>query len=273
MSTRVAGSYFRNDFMGSLGADDRALPFPDQALIGIVQAQPTLTYTEWARQTSDNAWTEVTPSSNYQAFAVNDFQLVAVANTTSAEVQTLAVISPRLTLPASVKVAFEGTPFAYVRTEAVYAQIDTASPPQIYFLYWLTLREQTDPKIGPTSLNFAATSIAGVLSYILEVPPGGSDRARPGMSFAQAFTTQAARSPLTIPQTQAVQATAPLPSASPGLPTPMSTSASFPASAPTQQASLAPASSASTMKALLLVGLGTAAAVGAYRLYQNRKGA
>lgn len=271
---RVAGSYFRNDYAG-LGADDQSLPFPDQALLGVVQAQPTVTYSEWAQQTSDNSWSEVTPSSSYQAFAVNDFQLVAVANTTSSEVQTLAVISPTLTLPSAVRSVFEGTPFAYVKTEAVYAEIDPGSPPTILFLYWLTLRDQTDPKVGPTSLNFAASQVAGVLSYILPVARSSASRARPGVSFAQAFTQQAARSPLSIPQTQAQQQTVPVPAA-PSAPSSTSIPSALPsASLPTvttQAAMTAPTTSEKT-KALLIVGLGAAAAIVAYRYYQRKRSA
>lgn len=271
---KVPGSYFRNDYAG-LGANDQALTFADQALISIVAAQPPMMYTEWAAQTSDNTWVESTPTSDYQTYAINDFQLVAVANQTSSEVTTLAAVSPFLTLPAAVAAAFNGTPFSYVKTEAVYAQLDTGNPPQIYFLYWLTLRDASDPKIGPTSLVYAATSIGAVLSYIVETPLAGSDRARPGVSFTQALNQQMSKGPISIPQTPAVQATVPLPTSSPGI-NPVSTPAT-PKPAPAivvgpapTQAAIAP-TSGDTAKAVLLVGLGTAAAVLTVRYFQNRK--
>ncbi len=265
---KFGGSYFRNDLLG-LGASDRALTFADQALISIVAPQGSLTYTEWAEQQDDVTWTEVTPDKDYQAYAVSDFQLVAVANTTSSEVSTLAVISPVLTKSSAVEANFEGTPFAYDHTEAIYAQLDTKSPPQIYFCYWLTLRDGADPKTGPTSLNYAATMVAGVLSYIVQIPPAATDRPHPASStFMGALQQQQARGPITIPATPAVQTTIPAtPGVSPTTPLPRS-----PATPPTLPG--VPVTQASTaqdnLKALLLVGLGTGAAILTYR-YVNRK--
>jgi len=266
-------SFYRNDVSG-LGADDASLPFADQALISIVSPQGSLVYSEWARQTSDNSWQEVTPQKDYQAFAVSDFQLVAVANTTSSEVQSLAVISPVLTRASAVAATFEGTPFAYDHTEAIYAQLDTQSTPQIYFLYWLRLRDQTDSKTGPTSLNYAATVVGGVLAYILAIPRAGSGRAAPPSgSFPGAFSAQAARAPLSIPQTPAVQTTIPAtPATSPTAPVTALPSVPTMPATQAQQASLVSPAQAN-MKALLWVGLGTAAAIGSYRLIQRYRSA
>jgi hypothetical protein len=263
-------------------ADDQALPFADQALIGFLTPQPTLVYSEWATQTSDNSWTEQVPTVNYQAYAVSDQQLVAVANTTSSEIQTLAMLSPVLTMPLAVKTAFEGTPFAYVKTEAIYAQLDTSDPPQIYFLYWLSLRDGSDPKTGPTSLVATALALGGVLSYILEVPIAGASRARPSMSFAQAFTLQSAKSPLTIPPTPAVQQTIPASPTIPAILPPTLQPVPRPASLPTTPAPVvlsplpAPTtpiaqSSGSNAKALLLVAMGAAAAIGTYKYIEHRR--
>jgi hypothetical protein len=268
---KFGSSFYRNDLSG-LGADDSALSFADQALIGIVSPQPSLIYTEWALQTGDASWQEVTPSKDYQAYAVSDFQLVAVANTTSSEVSTLAAISPVLTRASVVKTAFEGTPFAYDHTEAVYAQLDTQATPQIYYVYWLKLRDPTDPKTGPTSLNYAATTILGVLAYILQIPPAGTDRAHPPTgSFPNAFAAQAGKAPVTIPATPAVQTTIP---AVPGVSVTAPTTAlpsvpTLPASS-AQQASMASASQ-SNLKALLWVGLGTVVVVGGYKYYQSKR--
>ncbi len=266
---KFGSSFFRNDVSG-LGADDRVLSFADQALIAIVSPQGSLVYTEWARQTSDNTWQEATPTQDYQAFAVSDFQLVAVANTTSSEVESLAVFSPVLTRPSAVAAAFEGTPFVYDHTEAVYAQLDTQSTPQIYFLYWLRLRDQTDPKTGPTSLNYAATMVGGVLAYVLAIPRAGSDRAAPPSgSFPSAFSAQAQKAPLTIPQTPAVVTTIPAtPATSPTAPvTALPTVPTMPATQAQQASMVTPAQA--NMRALLWVGLGTAAAIGGYRIIQH----
>lgn len=265
---KFGSSYFRNDVSG-LGADDQALTFADQTLISIVGPQGSLTYTEWASLSGDVSWAEVTPSKDYQAYAVSDFQLVAVANTTSSEVSTLAVISPVLTKSSVVTTTFEGTPFAYDHTEAIYAQLDTKSPPQIYFCYWLRLRDGTDPKTGPTSLNYAATMVAGVLTYIVQIPPAATDRPHPASgTFAGAFTQQQAAGPITIPATPAVQTTIPaVPGVSPTAPVTALPSAPTLPGAPIQ----ASASASDSLTALLLVGLGTGAAILTYRYVQSRR--
>jgi len=271
---RFGSSYFRNDLSG-LGADDSALTFADQTLISIVSPQPSLVYTEWATQTGDAAWTEATPAKDYQAYAVSDFQLVAVANTASAEVDTLAVISPVLTRMDAVGSAFEGTPFAYDHTEGVYAQLDTAGTPQIYFLYWLRLRDASDPKTGPTSLNYAAARVSGVLSYIVQLAPASTDRAHPASgSFPGALTQQLSKSPIAVPQTPAVQTTIPAtPAVSPTAPLPSLVLPSPPVlpTAPAVTQAAAASSGSDNLKAVLLVSLGAGAAVLAYRYAVNRK--
>ncbi len=261
---RFGSSYHRNDLSG-LGQDDQSLSLADQALLALVSATPSLVYTEWASEVSDSpagsSWKESTPEKAYQAFAVNDLQLVSVASTTSSEVEELAVISPVLMQQQALTKIFEGTPFAYDRTEAVYSELDTQSPPRIYFLYWLTLREQADPKTGPTSLNYAAAQAAGVLAYIHEIPIGPVARPRPPAgSFPGVFNAQLKQGPLSIPQTPAVQTTVPVssPGIGPGLPSPALT-----------QASLAPSPS-SNAKALLWVGLGTGAALLGYHLIARK---
>jgi len=270
---RFGSSYFRNDVSG-LGADDQALTFADQTLISIVSPQPSLVYTEWATQTGDAAWTEQTPAKDYQAYAISDFQLVAVANTASAEVDTLAVISPFLTRMDAVASAFEGTPFAYDHSEAVYAQLDTAALPQIYFLYWLRLRDASDPKTGPTSLNYASAMVGGILSYIVEVPPAPTDRAHPASgSFPSALQRQLTRSPVSVPETPAVQTTIPAtPAVSPTAPlpqAPLPIPPTLPVSPAVTQASAS--SGADNLKAVLLVGLGAGAAILSYRYVTRRK--
>jgi hypothetical protein len=153
-----------------------------------------------------------------------------------------------------VKKTFQGTPYAYLKTEAVYAQLDAGQPPAIYFVYWLALRSATDPERGNTSLNFAALQVAGVLSYILEIPQSGQDRARPGMGFTQVLAMRGGNPGIAPPLTPAQQQSA-------ALPIPVSTT--MPPAATTQAA----VTRGDTGKAVLLVGLGVAAALGGYQLW------
>lgn len=250
----VAGSYHRHDLMGTSLGDAAALPFADQTLLGIVSSQPSVVYTEWATQTGDIAWTESLPTTNYQAFAITDQQLVAASTVATAAPQVLAVLSPTLSFATVVRKAFEGTPYAYVRTEGVYAQLDPLQPPRIWFLYWIQLRALNDLSTGPTSLNFAAASVLGVLSYILEVPTSKNDRPRPSLSFAQALDRQNGL-PSVVPLPPPGQDTASLP---PVVVSP---------NEPPQSSAISSATDKS--KAVLLVGLGAAAAFGGYRLFQH----
>lgn len=265
MKTLTSGSYFRNDFLQGISGlgDDASLPFADQTLIGIIQAQPSLTYTGWALQNGDIEWTEEVPTQNYQAFAITDLQIVATAQAATSVPNRLAVISPSLSFASTVKKTFEGTPYAYQQTEAVYAQLDAAQPPAIYFIYWLTLRSATDPMIGNTSLNYAALQVVGVLSYIINVPQSGQQRSRPGVSFTQALAMRGGSNPgIAPPLTPAQQQTVPIvstPNTSPPIMAPL----------PSTQASVASTSS-DTAKAVLTVGIGVAAAVGAYKLWTSR---
>lgn len=273
---RTAGSYYRNDHFRSVSGlgDDASLSLADQALLALVQPLPSVTYTEWASESGDVTWTEQTPVNNYQAWAILDQQLVAVASTALSVPTTLCVISPVLTFSTAVSKAFESTPYAYQKTEAIYSQLDPRQPPQIFFLYWLTLRSAADPKLGNVSLNYGATSIGGVLSYVLEVPASAQDRPRPTLSFNAALQAQQSAGPISIPQTPASASTLPIPSAPPSAPTlpgvtiqPSSPSVS-PSGAP-----LTAASASDTTKAVLIVALGAAAAVGAYKLYTSRRSA
>lgn len=256
--TLVAGSYHRHDLAGrsSLG-DAASLPFADQTLLGLVQSQPSVVYTEWATQTGDVAWSESLPTVNYQAFAITDQQLVAAAAASTAAPQVLAVLSPTLSFGTTVKKAFQGTPYAYVRTEAVYAQLDPLQPPRIWFLYWLQLRALNDTQTGPTSLNFAAASVLGVLSYILEVPASVQDRPRPTLSFQSALDRQ---NGISAPAQQLP------PGQDPASLPPVITPS--PAQSPVPS-SIVSSSTTDKSKAVLLVGLGAAAAFGGYRVFQH----
>lgn len=258
----TAGSYYRNDHFRSVSGlgDDASLSLADQALLALVQPLPSVTYTEWASQSGDVSWAEVSAVNNYQAWAILDQQLVAVAATALSVPTTLCVISPVLTFATTVGKAFESTPYAYQKTEAIYSQLDPRQPPQIYFLYWLTLRSAADPKLGNVSLNYGASAVAGVLSYVLEIPKSSSDRAAPSVSFTSALQAQQGGGSLQIPATPAQSNTLPVPSSIPGLPS---------AAPAAPSSSLTAASAADTTKAVLIVGLAAAAAVGAYKLYTS----
>lgn len=264
---RTAGSYYRNDLFRSVSGlgDDASLSIADQALLALVQQTPSVMYTEWAAQSGDVTWTEQTPVNNYQAFAILDQQLVAVATTALSVPTTLAIISPVLTFSTTVSSALANTPYAYQKTEAIYSQLDPRQPPQIFFLYWITLRSAADPNLGNISLNFAASSVGGVLSYALEVPKASSDRARPSISFSSALQAQQSAGPITIPATPAQANTLPIPSSVPGLPSIQP--------APGAPAPVVAATTSDTTKAVLLVTLGAAAAIGAYKLLSSRRSA
>lgn len=270
----TAGSYYRNDHFRSVSGlgDDASLSLADQALLALVQPTPSVTYTEWASQSGDVSWAEVQAVNNYQAWAILDQQLVTVAATALSVPTTLCVIAPALTFSTTATKAFESTPYAYQKTEAVYAQLDPRQPPQIFFLYWLSLRSAADPKLGNVSLNYGASSVGGVLSYVLEVPKTSSDRAAPSGSFTSALQAQQGTGPIQIPQTPAQSNTLPIPTSIPGLPSSIPGLPSIlPAPSPPPVA--AAATTSDTTKAVLLVTLGAAAAVGAYKLFASRRSA
>lgn len=262
--TLAYGSYIRNDMagLGALG-DDASLSLADQVMLQILSAQgiSSQTVTEWAEQTGDIAWQPVTALVNYQLFPITDAHIVAVATAATAVPSQLAVVAPFLSFGTAVASAFNGTPYAYSYTEAVYSQQDSAAPPRIYFLYWLTLRPATDPQRGNTSLNLAATGVGGVLSYVHETPLTGADRAPPSMAFSQALALQSG------------SVATPTPILTPGsvttipIPTDPDLSLPNPAAKTAAQAS----ASASNGKAVMIVAAGAALAFVGYHFFASRK--
>lgn len=266
--TLAYGSYVRNDLTG-FGADDASsLSLADQMMLQLLSTAqiPSQTVTEWAQQSGDVSWQEITALSNYQLFPITDQELVAVANATTMVPTTLAVVAPFLSFASALQTAFEGTPYAYSLTEAVYAQADAAATPRIYFLYWINLRPQSDPKRGNTSLNFAATSIGGVLSYVHEIPLSNTDRPSPKLSFQAALAQQSGQMP---------KAPAPVVVTGPP-PTTPTIQVAIPARAPGQQATPSPAATsanaAASSKSLMLVAAGAAAVFVGYQYFKSKRG-
>ncbi len=263
--TLAYGSYIRNDLTG-MGADDASqLSLADQVMLQLLATSgvPPQTVTEWAQQSGDVSWQEITALNNYQLFPITDQQIVAVATAATAVPTTLAVVAPFLSFASALTTAFEGTPYAYSMTEAIYGQADAAEPPRIYFLYWLNLRPQADPKRGNTSLNFAATSIGGALAYVHEIPLSNSDRPSPKVSFQQALAQQSGQMPK-----------APVPVVVTGpAPTSPTIQVAIPPLTPGQQRTPSPAqaSAASSSKTMLLVAAGAAAVYVGYQYFKGRK--
>lgn len=273
---RTAGSYYRNDLYRSVSGlgDDASLSAADQAMLALVQYTPSVIYTEWASLAGDVTWTEELPTTNYQAFAIVDAQVASAAQSATVLPATLAIIAPALTYSTSIDSALEGTPYAYEKTEAVYSQIDPREPPQIFFLYWLSAREATDPSSGSNSLNAAASSVGGVLCYVVDslVGAAASTRARPSTPFGAALAAQQASGPISIPMTPAQASTLPIPSSIPGLPAIPGMPTTMPGLSTQSASSSAPvvAITSNTTKAVLIVTLGVVAAVGAYKLFAGR---
>lgn len=265
--TLAYGSYIQSDLTG-FGADDASsLSLADQVMLQLLTAQqiPSQTVTEWAEQSGDISWQEITALNNYQLFPILDATIVAVATAATAVPTALAVVAPFLSFASALTTTFEGTPYAYSFTEAIYAQGDAAEPPRIYFLYWLSLRPQADPKRGNTSLNFAATQVGGVLSYVHEIPLSSADRPAPKVTFQQALAAQSGQMPK-----------APTPVVVTGpTPTAPTITATIPPLAPGQQQTPAPqaaSAAAGNSKAVMLVAAGAAAVFVGYHVMKSRRG-
>ncbi len=264
--TLAYGSYIRNDLTG-FGADDASsLSLADQVMLQLLATSkiPSQTVTEWAQQSGDVSWQEITALNNYQLYPITDQTIVAVATASTMVPTTLAVVAPFLSFASALTTAFEGTPYAYSLTEAIYAQADPAETPRIYFLYWLSLRPQADPKRGNTSLNFAATSIGGVLSYVHEIPLSNTDRPSPKVSFQAALAQQSGQMP---------KAPAPVIVTGP-VPTQPVIQTTIPPLAPGQQQTPSPvqANAAGSSKTVMLVAAGAAAVYVGYQIFKSKRG-
>jgi len=176
------------DFLGDISS-----------LMGLVEIG---VYTPWAARESSISWTTVRqpPETNVSIAGLTDARLQAITSATFGQrLGWVAVLSDVLPEVQAPEVAFEGTPYEFFHTQAVYSQADTKAVPTIRYLHWGRLRDPGDNDGGSGSMAAVATRLHGTLVFAMQVNYDQTrSREVPGVSFESALAAQHGQLP-TIP--------------------------------------------------------------------------
>jgi len=151
-------------------------------------------YAPWASRVGSLDWEVVRQpaDTNIQVAAISDQILQALmVITMNQPFGFLAVLSDQLPDVQAPSTAFEGTPYGFYETQAVYSLADTRDPPWIQFLHWARLRNPEDRGGGSHGLDAVAAALHGQLVVAIQVNPDFTQqRPPPGMAFEAALATQ-----------------------------------------------------------------------------------
>lgn len=205
------------------------------SLLGLVEIG---VYTPWAARESSITWQEVRqpPETNVSIAGLTDANLRAVVTATFGTplgwVAILSDVLPSVEVPEQ---AFQGTPYEFFHTQAIYSQADPKTVPTIRYLHWGRLRDQGDTWGGNANLEPVAAELHGTLVFAMQVNYDLTrQRAVPSASFEQAHAAQ--RGVVTIPITDGgppafpdplPDAPLPAPYPEPDAPAPAATGGSF----------------------------------------------
>lgn len=213
----------------------------------VASSQPLGTFVPWAGQLSDNDWQVVAPDTRYMLYPVSDTLLSAAEKAAFGQpVGFVVALSTHQISLANANKLFDGTPFEYFSSDAVYSASDTKPAPTIAFVYWGRLRPNAQTVGNYTTLQKQAQALGVQLAFPVYVPapPGAT---QPAIDFNLALKAQ-----------QSPTATATM--------TPTSTA--VPAAEP---AAPVAAGSSGVGKVLIVLAVGGVAAYAGYRIVHARK--
>lgn len=151
-------------------------------------------YTPWATRQGATGWELVQqpPSTNIAVAALNQAAIEAALKITfSQPLPFIAIVTERLPTPSEVEATYDGTPYQFYETQAVYRQDDTDPTPRIWFLHWGRFREAGDPQHGRGNMDKAAADIQGRLVFAMQVNyPTTATRSPPAVPFENALAVQ-----------------------------------------------------------------------------------
>jgi hypothetical protein len=105
------------------------------------------------------------------------------------EIPYLVILTQRPFPRGAIEAALEGTRYAFADTQASYAQDGKGDPPEIVYLNWIGLSDDSG-RVTKT-IDQAAAQLDGVAAYGLQVPRKGTTRrAHPTASFQRAYEQQ-----------------------------------------------------------------------------------
>jgi len=230
---------------------------PEQSLADVAQnaltaliaaSRPLGTFVPWAGQLSDNDWQVVAPDTRYMLYPVTADLLSAAEKAAFGQpVGFVVALSPNQLTLANAQKLFDGTPFEYFSTDAVYDTADSKPAPTIRFVYWGRLRPNAQTVGNYSTLQKQSTALGTQLAFPVNVavPSGAS---QPPIDFNLALRTQQGSTAAAVTPSAVLAPAAPL--------APVATSAG-----------------PSVGKILLLLAVGGVAAYAGYRVMSHRKAA
>jgi hypothetical protein len=221
-----------------------------QALLSA--AKPLGTFVPWADQVGDVDWKVVSPDTRYALYPVTSDLLAATERAAFGQpVGFVTVFSTKPLLLSEAAALFNGTPYEYFSTDAVYRADDAKPAPTIYFVFWGRLRADAQTIGNYANLEKQANSAGAQLSFPVNMPvPAGVSQ--PQVDFNLAMRAQ---------MMPAAAATTPL---APAAVTPSASLLPGAATAPQE-----PSTGIGTV--LMVIAVGGVAAYAGYRIVKSRK--
>lgn len=153
------------------------------------QLKPFGLVTPWAVKHGDLQWEQLRQptSMNIELYRITDADMRRIfTELFYLELPYIAFLTRKNIPVAILDQAFEGTPYEYFETHAVYPQTDKRDVPQILQLHWLRRRAAGDQArrfTGPV-----VESLGGVMLFAQQVPAARSSlRTAPVVTFADAL--------------------------------------------------------------------------------------
>ena len=176
--------------IGALGAPMTMNDEATQAMASLFATlSPPTTVIPWAvLDESTGQWSSGAPSYRYQLYLVNAAALDTAQRMAFGQPVGFVCVLDAVA-HARPSDLFDGTPWEYFETDAVYDESDAGDPPRIKFLYWGKLRDEGAVQGTASTLEAQVKTIGGQLVYPLNLSVTGM-RPLPATSFDVALQRQ-----------------------------------------------------------------------------------
>lgn len=172
---------------------------------------PLTTVIPWATEETANWVPELAPEVRYALYPIDAATLDNVTKAAFGQPVGFVALLDTV-MRAAPERLFDGTPWEFFQSQAVFSERDPNEPPTIQFLYWGKLRDQSTSTGSASTLEAKAKAAQTQLVYPITLPIEGAYRGMPTMSFADALSRQTkSASPLLPPASPAALPAGPMP--------------------------------------------------------------
>lgn len=190
----MIGSYYETRAISPIGVGALDQSMVDMAASTVQtilsNVQPLVIVIPWATENELNQWIQsLTPEVRYSLYPVTAATLDSVTRATFGQPVGFVAAFDTV-MRAEPEAFFEGTPWQYFQSQAVFSERDTNEPPAIRFLYWGSLRDDVSSKGSTATLEAKVKSLGAQLVYPVTLPIEGAARGMPHTDFAPALATQ-----------------------------------------------------------------------------------